>query len=180
MSKIELNTQEIEWETDLGGFEIGLNEDYNKRILKLETAGKLARSLLLRSAIPKVRLMYFKDASYNLGNTKISREEIFKKNGTSGDNILIHPHFLNYLKYFIYGSALSDGIINELSDLKASTEWDDDFVEQAFVILKRNFTGTRTERADYAQEVFKAFIDLQVSLADAKRLRDKIMKLTCR
>lgn len=79
-----------------------------------EAAGLLATSLLSRKAIPAVRLRWFTDPQLQLG-TKMSRMQIFEKNGTSGDDILTHPHFLPYLRYFVFGPDLPADVIDQFS-----------------------------------------------------------------
>jgi hypothetical protein len=76
----------------------------------------LSESLLKRQAIPEVRLLYFTDPERNPGGRGKSRQDIFEKNGTTGAEILAHPHFLKYLEYFIFGPNLPDGIINRFKE----------------------------------------------------------------
>ncbi len=87
------------WDLD----ELGKKDD---RIDHLEKMGELAEALLERDAIPKVRVAYFADPEMNVGGYGKSREQVFEKNGTSGRDILRHPHFMAYLRYFIYGPDL--------------------------------------------------------------------------
>jgi len=68
-------------------------------------AGPLMKSLLKRQAIPPVRWDYFIDPERNIGS-KRSHKGIFEGNGTRGDQIFEHGHFLPYLKYFIFGPDL--------------------------------------------------------------------------
>jgi hypothetical protein len=72
----------------------------------LERMATLAKSLIGRNAVPEVRLAWFEDPDLNFGNSRRSRKEVFEGNGTSGDDILRHPHFLEYLWYFIHGPNL--------------------------------------------------------------------------
>lgn len=176
MNKIELNAQEIEWVNILGTFEVSLSEDYEKRVSKLKTADLLARSLLSRSVIPEVRFNYFTKPEYNLSNPKKSHEEIFESNGTKGEEILSHPHFLKYLKYFIYGSELSEPLKSNLAAIKKSHHYGDDFVENAIPVLKSYFKAALgNDRAVFSDEVFKQCLDLDVEFIHAKQLRNKIM-----
>jgi hypothetical protein len=176
MDKIELNAQETEWADTLGTFEISLSEDYDKRISKLETADLLARSLLSRGVIPEVRFNYFIKPEYNLSNPKKSHEEIFETNGTKGEEILSHPHFLRYLKYFIQGAELPKSLKAELVALKENHSYDDDFAEDASPIIRKHFKSFGSiERTSFAEEVFKLCLDLNLPLAYAKLLRDKVM-----
>ncbi|WP_131224911.1 hypothetical protein [Achromobacter marplatensis] len=67
---------------------------------------QLASSILSRNGVPKVRLAYFCEPEFNPTGRGKSRQDIFEKNGTSGGEILKHPHFLKHLEYFICGPEL--------------------------------------------------------------------------
>ncbi len=73
----------------------------------------LTESLLERGGIPVVRRLYFTDPERNPGGRGRSRRQVFEKNGTSGRQILAHPHFLPYLEYFVFGPKLSAKILQE-------------------------------------------------------------------
>lgn len=62
-------------------------------IRSCDAAKPLALSLIKRDAIPAIRWTYFTDPEYNVGS-KRSRLEIFQGNGTRGEDILEHGHFL--------------------------------------------------------------------------------------
>lgn len=81
-------------------------QNHDELRCSLEPMRLLALSLFERSVIPEIRIAYFKDPNFNLGGRGKSREEIFESNGTSGDEILSHPHFLKYLEYFLCGPNL--------------------------------------------------------------------------
>lgn len=66
----------------------------------------LAESLLGRKAVPGVRLRYFTDPEMNAAGRGRSRRDVFEGNGTSGRDILRHPHFWKYLLYFVQGPDL--------------------------------------------------------------------------
>ena len=57
------------------------------------------------AAVPQSRWAYFTDPALNIGSSK-SRLEVFESNGTTGEAIFEHPHFLKYLQYFIHGPDL--------------------------------------------------------------------------
>ncbi|MEH6435081.1 hypothetical protein [Massilia sp. DD77] len=76
----------------------------------------LTASLLERGAIPEVRLLYFTDPERNPGGRGKSRQQIFERNGTSEAEISAHPHFLKYLKYFIYGPDLPLSIVAKFKE----------------------------------------------------------------
>jgi len=71
----------------------------------------LFKSLIERNAIPQIRLRIFADPKYAEIRNK-SPKEIFESNGTKGDEIYRHPHFIKHLRYFINGPDLPDAAIN--------------------------------------------------------------------
>src|SRR5258708_6488465 len=75
------------------------------------SALELMRSLLARKAIPEVRSKYFTEPDFNVSGRGCSRAQIFEKNGTHGEAIFKHPHFLKYLHYFVYGPELPPAVI---------------------------------------------------------------------
>ena len=62
-----------------------------------EAALRLTKLLIARRAIPEVRPRYFTDPHFNTAGRGRSRAQIFEKNGTRGEDIFRHPHFLKYL-----------------------------------------------------------------------------------
>ncbi|WP_266170773.1 hypothetical protein [Dyella subtropica] len=79
----------------------------------LEPMYELTIRLLKRKAVPEARIAYFTNPDFNPGGRGKSREDIFRKNGTSGDEILRHPNFLRYLEYFIFGPKLPPAVIDK-------------------------------------------------------------------
>lgn len=75
-----------------------------------ELVARLTQSLLDRNGIPEHRLRYFNDPTYSTGRGKGSHLDQFRKNGQDGGDLLRHPHFLAYLRYFIYGANLPETI----------------------------------------------------------------------
>ncbi len=67
-------------------------------------------SLLTRKAIPECRLRYFADPAYNISNPKASHCELFLRNSGTQEEMYRHPHFLKYLRYFVFGADLPDSI----------------------------------------------------------------------
>jgi hypothetical protein len=73
--------------------------------------GELTESLLERKAIPEIRLRMFNDPDFNPGGRGKSRIDIFHQNGRSNAEIIRHPHFLPYLRYFVEGPDLPEPTI---------------------------------------------------------------------
>lgn len=80
-----------------------------------EAALALLKSLLGRKAIPDIRLRYFTDPALFPGGRGLSRKDIWKRNGTVGDDIARHPNFLDELRYFVYGANLPPSVIAAFS-----------------------------------------------------------------
>lgn len=77
-----------------------------------ERACQLTQLLIARKdAIPSHRVRYFTDPDYNVGGRGSSRQQVFERNGTRGEAIFRHPHFLTHLRYFICGPDLPSGVV---------------------------------------------------------------------
>lgn len=72
----------------------------------------LIRPLIARKAIPEARVRYFNDPEYFVGGRGSSRRQMFERNGTWGEEIFYHPHFLEYLRYFLNGPDLPRQVID--------------------------------------------------------------------
>lgn len=67
-------------------------------------------SLQGRNAFPEIRLRVFADPE--LGEQRgRSPQQVFGSNGTSGREIIRHPHFIPYLRYFVEGPDLPAPVI---------------------------------------------------------------------
>ncbi len=78
-----------------------------------ELAAALIESLLKRTAIPECRWLYFVEADYNPGRSKVSRADAFLTNAKTVEAMYRHPHFLPYLRYFVYGADLPPALKEE-------------------------------------------------------------------
>jgi hypothetical protein len=135
-------------------------------------AGKLAKSLFARRVIPKARLSYFVDAKFNVGST-LSRREQFERNGTRGDEILVHPHFLKYLEYFIFGPDLPTEAITALSDRVKEEEFiSGSDIPELCDIVRRQTSRHRLAPRTAADEFFKLAIECGLDLSVARQIRD--------
>src|SRR5688572_18811033 len=83
----------------------------------------LMNSLHDRDAIPHQRLRYFTDPDYKPGRLKGSRQQVFERNGTRGAEIFEHPHFKEYLRYFLFGAELPDNVIAEFEQEVSNPQW---------------------------------------------------------
>lgn len=83
----------------------------------------LLKSLSDRSAIPQERLNYWNDPEYKQGRMKASRKEVFERNGCHGADIYMHPHFIPYLRYFLFGAELPDAVITAFEEKVGNPQW---------------------------------------------------------
>lgn len=93
---------------------------HQQHLSQLNAQRDLALSLLKREAIPEIRVRYFADANLHTGHGTGSNLDEFRRHGLSDDEIFKHPHFQEYLAYFISGPKLPklvmEGFIRILQD----------------------------------------------------------------
>lgn len=83
----------------------------------------LLNFLIVRDAIPKNRLAYWTSPELNPGRIKGSHKEIFKRNGSDGEEAYTHPNFIPLFRYFLYGAKLPQAAIDEFEAQVGSPEW---------------------------------------------------------
>jgi hypothetical protein len=83
----------------------------------------LLRSLSERGAIPEERVRYWNDPDYYTGRLKASHKGVFERNGCHGMDIYTHPHFIPYLRYFLYGADLPDAVILKFEEKVGNPDW---------------------------------------------------------
>ncbi len=151
------------------------HEIYADRMEKLEAASSLTKSLIRRCAIPKSRQAYLTRPKYNIG-TRMSKLEVFARNGTTGDAIFRHPNFLKYLRYLIFGPDLPKEVIEGFCELIDScwgvTSGDVDKLWQYAKKATREF-GLEKRRA--AEEFYKLAIECGQE-GWARSIRDSVMR----
>lgn len=153
------------------------NSDDERRA-SLVAMRELATRLLDRGAIPEVRLLYFTDPERNPGVRGKSRQDVFERNGTIGDEILCHPHFLKYLEYFIFGPKLPQQTI---ASFKEAAQFSDHLsLSDMQDLLPAAKLLVRTSRIDShvaADEFHKLALECGAIASTAASLRDSIRKV---
>jgi hypothetical protein len=141
-------------------------------------AHDLAGSLLERDAIPPIRWRYFTDPELNVRGHGKSRLQVFERNGTRGDAVLRHPHFLKYLRYFVLGpdlpastSAAFTALIDECAPVTSGDV--DGFCELARCEVR----SKRLERRQAAEEFFKLALELELDEDMSRMVRDSVMEM---
>ncbi|HLF63115.1 MAG TPA: hypothetical protein VI603_05170 [Saprospiraceae bacterium] len=176
MNKLELTSSEQQLYESVQKFDVRNDFEENRAIL--EAARELTISLIERNAIPYNRIQYFTDSAYNLGRGKSSRQEIFERNGTEGTDIYAHPHFLDYLNYFINGADLPADIKSKFTELSERGIYHNYVIDEFYEFLKatHHIPKERHQRNEFAEEVFKLAIDNNIELLHAEQLRNKIKR----
>lgn len=138
----------------------------------------LLKSLSARRAVPDVRLNYWNDRDYRSGRIKGSRKGLFERNGCTGADIYTHPHFLEHLRYFLFGAELPDALIEEFERKVGNPDWvsSSDIVP----ISKAARDLTRRYRLDIAaapEEFFKLCLDMGLSLSTAQSVMQSVKQV---
>ncbi|MBN9470662.1 MAG: hypothetical protein J0J10_18000 [Bosea sp.] len=94
---------------------LALAGDHARYLSNSDIASKLMWSIFRRDAIPPARLAWFTDPQLNFGRLKGSRESNFRRNNPEDEEMIRHPHFLKYLRYFIFGADLPRDLCEEFA-----------------------------------------------------------------
>jgi hypothetical protein len=140
---------------------------------------ELTKSLFERKAIPESRIKFFTDPQFFIGGHGISHLQAFEKNGTRGDDIFRHPHFLKYLSYFIYGPALPKAVIDafqrKIADCGAPFTGSDALT---VADMARQLTRSYGLAVDTtAEEFYKLVLDCGMDASDARTVRDTVKRV---
>jgi len=140
-----------------------------------EQVSQLMRLLISRKAISTDRLSWFTDASYNIGGHGSSRQEIFERNGTIGEAILRHPHFLAHFRYFIHGPDLPPTVRQEFEAQVAEcgqvTSGD---IIPLGKFARQQVRARRLEPKKAAEEFFKLAIECGLGPETATSIREQV------
>jgi hypothetical protein len=144
-----------------------------------EAMHELMVSLLQRNAIPEPRMKFFTDPAYSIGGHGLSRQQVFEKNGTRGDAIFRHGHFVKYLHYFIYGPDLSQSVIDDFR--QAVADCGEPFTSSDALSVgdsARQVTRVHgLNPSDAAEGFYKLALDCGLDAGDARTIRDSVKKV---
>ena len=152
--------------------------DHDQLRASLAPMAALSISLLGRNAIPEVRLRYFTDPDCNPGGRGKSRQDIFEKNGTCGDEILEHPHFLKHLEYFVFGPKLPTNVIQQFKEMTAFSGYltagdMNDLVPGARAVVR----SAQLNLVDAAEEFYRLALECGATSSTAVIIRDAIRQV---
>lgn len=140
----------------------------------------LALSILQRGVVPQIRIAYFTDPDLNPGGRGKSREDSFEKNGTSGEEILRHPHFLKHLEYFICGPDLPVPAIEKFKSESASGHLSGSDVNELTPYARSCVRQNFLEPHRAAEEFFKLAVECGAMPAFAENLRKSVRAVKLR
>jgi hypothetical protein len=139
----------------------------------------LMAALLERNAIPLARRKFFTDPAWFIGGHGLCHLQVFEKNGTRGDDIFRHPHFVKYLRYFIYGPDLPKDIIarfqKKVGDCGSPFTSGDAITVADFARDLTRSHGLQPHNA--AEEFFKLALDCGLDPEDARTVRDSVKRV---
>ncbi|MEL6110126.1 MAG: hypothetical protein AAFU85_29280 [Planctomycetota bacterium] len=131
----------------------------------------LMHALGTRKAIPEPRLKIFGDPAYAESGKK-SRMQVFESNGTSGNDIFRHPHFLPYLHYFVAGPRLPDDVMGGLCKILNEDMGTSGMVMGEYCRFARESVRRyQLDRTNAATEFFRLGVEIGMELHDARTLR---------
>lgn len=138
----------------------------------------LLQSLAERDAIPSQRLKYWDDPAYNTGGTKVSHKGVFERNGCHGEEIYTHPHFIPFLRYFLFGAELPDATKAAFEDKVGNPEWVTSSDIVPIGTFARNLTRNHgLNKRDAPEEFFKLCLDVGLPLSTAESVRRSVMQV---
>ena len=142
-----------------------------------ELACRLMASLIARKAIPEVRARFFDDPAYNAGGRGRSRRDLFERNGIRGEDIFRHPHFLDDLRYLLFGpnlpSEVSASFVARVAECGYVTSSD---VVPLGTFARQQARAHRLNFAQVADEFYKLALDLNLSKHYAMSIREAVKR----
>lgn len=173
--KIELTADEEKLASEIE-FDPGKIKGHEEWRKNSEIAYNLARSLLLRKAVPDHRLRFFNEnPSYHPGGRNKSRRDYWHANGNNDAEILRHNNFLPFLRYFIHGPDLPTSLVSEYR-----TRVDDcGMVTSGDIVPLSKFARDlwrRTGKQHEAEKFFQLALECGLSASRAASIYDAVKK----
>lgn len=163
---------------DLRGKHPNHNEGHAAYLQNKDPILTLLKSLSARQAVPQARLNWWNDPQYHPGQIKSSRKGLFERNGNHGSEIYTNPHFIPYLRYFLYGPDLPDGVIDRFEAQVGNPDY---FTSGDVIPLGKTARDlTRQHRLDKhhaAGEFFKLCLDIGLAVDIADSVRRDVMQI---
>jgi hypothetical protein len=138
----------------------------------------LLKSLSTRNAVPKERVNFWNDPRYQKSRVKASHKGLFERNGCTGADIYTHPHFIPYLRYFLFGADLPDAVISAFEAKVGNPQW----VSSSDIVPIGKFARDLTRQhhldtADAPDEFFKLCLDMGLGLSTAESVMRSVKQI---
>ena len=140
---------------------------------------ELMFSVMQRKGIPEQRWKYWADPDWRTDRSiKDSPKGVFEKNGNSVKSTYEHPHFILYLRYFLFGAYLPSTVIEkferEVDDLEPITSGDTVPLGE---VARKLTLHHRLNKHGAALEFYKLCLDLELDRHLAISVRNSVMKI---
>ena len=156
------------------------HRDRHRRYLENKTPIlALMSSLIGRGGIPEQRWRFWADPEYRIDRSiKDSPKGVFERNGNPGKDAYVHPHFIPYLRYFLFGAYLPSEVIEAFEKGVGNPDW----ITSGNIVpireLARKLTRQHSlDRNGAALEFYKLCLDIGLNQGTAKSVRDSVMKI---
>lgn len=138
----------------------------------------LLRSLSERDAVPQERRNFWNDPRYHTGRTKASHKGLFERNGCTGSDIYTHPHFIPYLRYFLFGPELPDAVISAFEEKVGNPKW----VTSSDIVPLGRFARDLARQhhlnpSEASKEFFKLCLDMGLGIGTAESVMRSVNQL---
>lgn len=143
-----------------------------------EAVAQLITALLARGGIPEHRLKYFTEPDYRKGRLKGSRRDLFIRNRNTDEEILRHPHFLKYARYFVCGPDLPRPLMQEFREAVRNCGHvsSGDSIELAN-LARRQVRAFGLAPHDVEEEYFKLALDTGMWVSHALHIEERVKTL---
>lgn len=163
---------------DFGDGHRNHGDKYEAYLANREPIVELLASLGERGGLPDHRVRYWTDPEYHHGRRKESREQMFARNGSVGDEAYVHPGFVKHLRYMLFGAKMPAEMMtafeHEVGDPEMVSFGDAlDLGKFARTLVRRH----ALEPHQACDEFFRLSLDLGISAEAAQRIR-KIVEET--
>lgn len=157
----------------------GKLEERNDCLQNGELVLKLVLSLVGRDAIPEHRWRWLNDPEYNIGGLGSSRKDVFERNGTAGDNIPRHAHFLPCLRYFILGPDLPVRVIAAFDErVRICGKVTSSDVIPLGRFARHHARAAGLERRSAGDEFFKLALEYDLGIGCALAIRKQVLRVS--
>lgn len=118
--------------------------------------------LFKRDGIPDNLINFFIEPKYQIGGLKKSRKAIFESNGTSGNDIFKHPHFIKCLIFFVNSANICKELYEFSIDAMKRNHFQGEARDEIIDMIKTKYSkySNKEQGRKFGEEVFKLAVDV--------------------